>query len=131
MPVWNCPRNVGNFTTGHKPPYHEVGQFTRKRTYCVPCRLQQVMECEANHNRTMRKVRGNLQRTSLLFQGYWNSFSILNSVANPIKAKMPAAMEWTNFIGILAANLLPIRTAGTSANSIPNVVPAMTISGVP
>jgi hypothetical protein len=33
-----------------------------------------------------------------------NSFSILNGVANPINAQMPSAMEWTNFIGILAAN---------------------------
>ena len=42
---------------------------------------------------------------------------------------MPAAMEWTSFIGILVANLSPTKTAGTSATSMPSVVPMTTSTG--
>jgi hypothetical protein len=71
---------------------------------CLPCRLHRAIEREANRYREMRKVRGNFQPASSPSEGYLNSFSILNGVANPINAQMPSAMEWTNFIGILAAN---------------------------
>ena len=52
-----------------------------------------------------------------------------NSVAKPSSAKMPAAMECTSFIGILPASRSPANTAGTSAISIPKVVPATTHNG--
>ena len=50
-------------------------------------------------------------------------------MSKPITAKMAAAIECTNLMGILAANLLPTNTAGTSAINIPNVVPAITNKG--
>ena len=62
---------------------------------------------------------------------YLKRSSTLNSVSKPINANIPAAIEWTSFNGILVANRLPTRTAGTSANSMPVVVPATTISGAP
>jgi hypothetical protein len=50
-------------------------------------------------------------------------------VSKPITAKMAAAIECTNLMGILAENLLPTNKAGTSAINIPNVVPAITNRG--
>ena len=52
-----------------------------------------------------------------------------NSVANPITANMAAAMPCTGFIGIRAANRSPLNTAGTSAISMPSVVPITTNTG--
>jgi hypothetical protein len=52
-----------------------------------------------------------------------------SNVATPNSAKIAAAMECTSFIGILDANLSPIKTAGTSAINIPSVVPITTNSG--
>lgn len=52
-----------------------------------------------------------------------------SSVATPRSAKIAAAIECTNFIGILLASLSPTNTAGTSAISIPSVVPMTTING--
>jgi len=52
-----------------------------------------------------------------------------NSVATPNAKNTAAAMVCTNFIGILLANLSPANTAGTSAMSMPKVVPITTMSG--
>lgn len=52
-----------------------------------------------------------------------------SNVAAPIKANMAAAIECTSFIGIVLASLSPTNTAGTSANSMPKVVPTTTSSG--
>jgi Protein of unknown function (DUF2917) len=53
-----------------------------------------------------------------------------SKVATPSTANTAAAIECTSFIGILLASLSPTKTAGTSAISIPRVVPTTTSSGV-
>ncbi len=50
-------------------------------------------------------------------------------VAIPNAAKIAAAIECTSFIGILLASLSPAKTTGTSAISMPRVVPITTIRG--
>ena len=52
-----------------------------------------------------------------------------NSVATPSKAKIAAAIPCTSFIGIFAASRSPMNTAGTSAISMPSVVPMTTVTG--
>jgi hypothetical protein len=43
---------------------------------------------------------------------------------------MAAAMPCTSFMGILPASLSPTNTAGTSAISMPSVVPITTSTGL-
>ena len=45
-------------------------------------------------------------------------------------AEIPAVMACTSCIGTFLANLLPTKTAGTSAMSVPRVVPAIIVNGV-
>ena len=52
-------------------------------------------------------------------------------VSTPSRAKMAAAMECTSFMGMRVASFPPMNTAGTSAMSMPSVVPAITSRGVP
>lgn len=63
-------------------------------------------------------------------QTYWSNRSTLNRVSKPMIAKIPAATEWTAFIGTFAASLSPTKTAGTSASNMPKVVPMTTSSGL-
>ena len=54
-----------------------------------------------------------------------------SSVSTPSSAKMAAAIECTSFMGMRVASFSPMNTAGTSAMSMPSVVPAITSKGVP
>ncbi len=54
-----------------------------------------------------------------------------NNAARPNSANTPAATPCTSRMGILAAKRSPTNTAGTSATSMPTVVPATTASGAP
>jgi hypothetical protein len=48
---------------------------------------------------------------------------IFNSASTPIEANMAAAIECTSLMGIFLEKRSPTNTAGTSAISMPSVVP--------